>query len=214
MWLDAVDAYRHITPEQLKAALPRCPRPDAWARALDDAIEFFGVDDVSMLLAQIAHESADLTRTTENLNYSPERLVQVWPSRFPTAAKASRFARNPEALANEVYGGRMGNIADGDGWRFRGRGPMQLTGRHNYQRFADAIDDDAPVKSPHLVAEPTLGALSAAWYFATHVPAGADIETATRRINGGLHGLADRQRRYEQITQALTRDAADRAAHA
>lgn len=208
MWLDAVDGYRHLTPEQLKAAMPRCPRPAAWARALDDAIEFWGVNDVAMLLAQVGHESADLTRLVENLNYSPERLMAVWPSRFDTYAKAQQFAGDPEKLANEVYGGRMGNIAPGDGWKYRGRGPLQLTGRYNYTSLATAIDDDAPISQPQLVAEPVYGALSACWYFATRVTPRADIETATREINGGLIGLADRRRRYERARTAIGKDIA------
>ncbi|MGE4534670.1 glycoside hydrolase family 19 protein [Halomonas sp.] len=203
MWLDAVDGYRHLTPESLKAAMPRCPRPVAWARALDDAIEFWGVTDIAMLLAQVGHESADLTRLVESLHYSAERLMAVWPSRFETYARASQFAGYPEKLANEVYGGRLGNIEPGDGWRFRGRGPLQLTGRYNYTAFATAIDDDAPIKTPQLVAEPIYGALSACWYFVTRVTPRASIEVATREINGGLIGLADRRRRYEQASRAL-----------
>lgn len=199
MWMDAVDSYRHLTPELLKQAMPRCPRPVAWARAFDDAIEFFDVRDIPMLLAQVGHESNDLTRLVENLNYSAERLMAVWPSRFPTYAIAQKYAGNPEKLANNVYGGRMGNLDPGDGWRFRGRGPIQLTGRDNYTRFANAINDDTPITSPESVAQPTIGALAACWYFNTRVTPGTDIETATREINGGLHGLGDRRKRYERI---------------
>lgn len=203
MWMDAVDAYRHITPEQLKAALPRCPEPDKWARAFDDAIEFWGVQDVPMLLAQVGHESNDLTRLEESLYYSADRLMAVWPSRFQTYDRAAQFAGNPEKLANEVYGGRMGNDDSGDGWRYRGRGPIQLTGRYNYAQLATAIDDDAPLVSPGLLCEPTYGALSACWYFVTRTTARGDIETVTREINGGLHGLVDRISRYERIKTTL-----------
>src|SRR5690554_2663020 len=129
-WFDGVDAYRHITPDQLARCMPGCADPKAWARAFDDAIEFFDVRDVAMLMAQVGHESADLTRLEENLNYSAKRLMQVWPSRFPNSRIADRYARDPEMLANEVYGGRMGNDKNGDGWRYRGRGPIQLTGRY------------------------------------------------------------------------------------
>jgi len=127
----------------------------------------------------------------------------VWPARFPTYDKAQQFAGDPEKLANQVYGWRMGNDQPGDGWKFRGRGPIQLTGRANYERFAVAIDDDAPVKTPQLVAEPIYGALSACWYFVTRVTPHADIETATREINGGLHGLGDRRKRYERIRKLV-----------
>lgn len=201
MWLDAVDAYRHVTPELLARAMPRCPDHRAWARAFDDAIEYFGVRDIPMLLAQVGHESADLTRLEENLNYTAERLMQVWPRRFPTVASARKYARNPEALANNVYANRMGNgpPESGDGYRYRGQGPIQLTGKDNHQRFANAIDDDAPFKNPELLTRPAMGALSACWFYVSHVPDGADIELATRRINGGLHGLEDRRRRYERL---------------
>ena len=145
----------------------------------------------------------DLTRLVENLNYSAERLMVVWPARFPTYAKAQQFAGNPEKLANEVYGGRMGNDSPGDGWRFRGRGPIQLTGRYNYTQFATATDDDTPLTTPGLLCEPVYGALSACWYFVTRTTPRADIETVTREVNGGLHGLADRRRRYERARTAL-----------
>jgi len=224
MWLDAVDAYRHITPATLKAALPRCPDPERWARAFDDAIEFFGVRDVAMLLAQVGHESADLTRLEESLYYTARRMTQVWPARFmppreqyPEGPEGDRqrkadgirlaqpYARNPQALANNVYSSRMGNgpPESGDGWSFRGQGPIQLTGKANYTRLAIALDDDAPLKTPSLLQEPTYGALSACWYYVTHVPAGADIVTATERINGGRHGLADRRQRYERIKRMI-----------
>ena len=197
------ETYRHITPEQLAACMPGCPNPTQWAVAFDDAIEFFDVRDIAMLMAQVGHESADLTRLEESLWYSAERLMQVWPSRFPTLDAARPYAGNPEALANNVYGGRMGNTQPGDGWLFRGRGPIQLTGRYNYTRFADAINSREPVLHPDLLLEPGMGALAACWFYVTRVPNGADIETATRRINGGTHGIDDRQRRYERCIEVL-----------
>ena len=87
-----------------------------------------------MFIAQVAHESARFSRTVENLNYSADGLKLTWPKRFDTAT-ANVMARNPELIANHVYGGRMGNALDGDGWRFRGRGLIQLTGRDNYKSF-------------------------------------------------------------------------------
>jgi len=197
-WLDSVDIYRHLTPDQLARCMPGCPDPEAWARAFDDAIEYHDIrqGDIPMLLAQVGHESADLTRLEENLSYRAKRLMQVWPSRFPNDRIAGQFAHRPEALANEVYGGRMGNNKDGDGWLFRGRGPIQLTGRYNYQRLADSMNSREPIDHPDILLEPEMGAMAACWFYAVHVPVGADIETATRRINGGTHGLADRRRRY------------------
>lgn len=202
-YFDRVDAYYHITPDKLVACMPRCENPSGWARAFDDAIEFFGLRDVAMLLAQVGHESSDLTQLEENLNYSAKRLMQVWPSRFPNMRIAENYARDPESLANEVYGGRMGNDKYGDGWLYRGRGPIQLTGRYNYQKFSDAIDSREPIEHPDLLTEPEMGALSACWFFAVNVPNGADIGTATKRINGGLHGLADRRSRYGHCKRIL-----------
>lgn len=205
MWLDAVDAYRHVTPELLARAMPRCHEPKAWARSFDDAVEFFGVNNIAMLLAQVGHESADLTQLEESLYYTASRMMQVWPGRFPTAASAQPYARNPEALANNVYANRMGNgpPESGDGYRYRGRGPIQLTGKDNYQRFATAINDTTPLAHPDSLATPAMGALSACWFYSTNVPNGADIVLATLRINGGQHGLADREARYTRIKQMI-----------
>ncbi len=183
--------------------MPNCPEPEPWARAFDVAIEFFDVRDVAMLMAQVGHESDGLNSLEENLNYSAKRLMQVWPSRFPNMRIAEYYARDPEALANNVYGGRMGNDKDGDGWLFRGRGPIQLTGRYNYTQFAKAIDSREPLIHPDSLTLPEMGALSACWFFSANVPNGADIETATRRINGGTHGLTDRAARYERCKRVL-----------
>ena len=200
---DYAETYTHITPEQLKQCMPNCPDTKQWAVAFNDAIDYFDVRDIAMLLAQVGHESADLTRLEESLWYSAERLMQVWPSRFPTVAAAQPYARNPEALANKVYGGRMGNNQPGDGWRFIGRGPIQLTGRDNYTRFTNAINSREPILHPDCLTEPGIGALAACWFYVTHVPNGADIITATKRINGGTHGLADRKARYQRCREAL-----------
>ena len=203
-----IDTYRHITPDQLAACMPRCPDPGSWARAFDDAIEYHDIRkaDIPMLLAQVGHESADLTRLEENLSYSAKRLMQVWPSRFKSRGLAERYARNPTDLANLVYANRMGNgpPASGDGWRYRGRGPIQLTGRDNYQRFSDAINDREPLLHPDSLTEPEMGALAACWFYARHVPDWADILTSTRRVNGGTHGLDDRRERYARCVKVFS----------
>ncbi len=199
----SLNAFKHITPQKLLACCAGCGEPDRWARAFDDAVDFFGAHDLAMLLAQAGHESSDFTRLEESLWYTPRRLMAVWPSRFPNRRIAEKYARDPEALANEVYGGRMGNDKKGDGWRYRGRGAIQLTGRYNYTRFADAINSREPVLYPDCLLEPEMAARSAAWFFAVHVPSGADIETATRRINGGTHGLDDRRARYARYRGVL-----------
>lgn len=147
--------------------------------------------------AQVAHESGGFRIVHENLNYSVYRLRQVWPKRFPTAKSATPYARNPEALANHVYGSRMGNVNPGDGWRFRGRGPIQLTGRDMYQTVGRVIGMDLEA-NPDLVTQPEIGWLAAAGLWLVkgcNGPADRDdLERVTRLINGGQNGLEDRRR--------------------
>lgn len=168
------------------------------------AMARFGIGDPQeqqMFLAQTAHESAGFTIVEENLNYSAAGLLKTFPKYFPVPQIAQDYARNPQAIANRVYGGRMGNGDEysGDGYRFCGRGLIQLTGRDNYTRFAkDILGDqwEALVREPGTVsADPHYAALSAAWFWSkngcgklTH-----DIEAVTKRINGGLNGLDDRK---------------------
>jgi len=162
-------------------------------------------------LATIGHESASLTRFTENLNYSAVRLMAVWPSRFGLdAANPVDYAYQPEKLANFVYANRMGNgdTDSGDGWRYIGRGPIQLTGRDNYSRCAEGIGTDI-VKFPDLLLEPPVGAMSAGWFWASNgLNDLADDDRFTdivRRVNGGLTGLEDRLERLKTAQQALAR---------
>lgn len=150
----------------------------------------------AMFLAQISHESLRLTHTEENLSYSAKRLMAVWPSRFPTLESAQPYARNPKALANKVYGGRMGNVRPDDGWLYRGRGLKMLTGADNYK----AAEDGLPGMSftdgnAGRVAEPEGAAWTACWFwFSNHCnnfADSADLKTCTRVINGGLIGYED-----------------------
>lgn len=116
-------------------------RASTWLDPINAALDRWGIDTparVAHFLAQVGVESGGLARVEENLSYSAERLMTVWPSRFKTLAAAQAYARNPEALANKVYGGRMGSTQPGDGWRYRGRGLKQLTGRNNYKEYAEA----------------------------------------------------------------------------
>lgn len=158
-------------------------------------------------LGQMAHESGGFTRLVENLNYtSADTIARVWPSRF-TKASAVAFVRNPEALANSVYSGRMGNVQPGDGWRYRGRGLVHLTGRENYQR-AQAANGIPLVTNPDLAADPEIAVRLAVWYWNSknlNVIADADNATAlTRRINGGTIGLQDRITRTNRAKALLT----------
>lgn len=201
----------------LVTCLPKCMEPDAWAVALLPAMERYSIiddpNDVAAFLAQLAVESLELNRVQENLHYRGERLMAVWPKRFPTLAIANDYASNPEKLANFVYANRMGNGSpeSGDGYRFRGRGPIQLTGKTNYIVTGDALG--LPLfKKPQLVVEKPVGALVAARYWNVNKLSllsedlpddndNADFVTITRRINGGEHGLAQR-RQYHAAFRA------------
>lgn len=179
-----------------------------YAHAFDHAEEVFAQYDLSTdqrvahFLAQILHETQGLALVIENLSYSAERLVVVWPKRFPTVAAAKPYARNPVALGNKVYGGRMGNVDPDDGWKFRGRGLLQTTGRWNYAYVSDVLGVDF-VADPDLTCSPdySLPVACALWQ---HLGANAaadtgDIVLVTKRINGGLHGLRSRT---EWLTRA------------
>jgi len=179
-----------------------------WYAPMTLAMAEFEVNNtvrVAQFLAQVGHESMSLSDVEENLNYSAQRLMRVWPKRFPSIEKARYYEHAPERLANFVYGGRMGNGAyeSGDGWRYHGRGPIQLTGGENYRKCGRALNL-ALVEQPDLLLEPKHGSRAAAWYFREHGcnEVADDVEECTQRINGGAHGLDDRRERY---ARAMTR---------
>lgn len=148
------------------------------------------------LLAQSSVETAGFTRLVENLNYTAERIRAVWPSRFPTVASAAPYARNPEALANKVYGGRFGNLDDGDGWKYRGRGTKQTTFRDNYAEV-QAVTGLNVLADPDQLADPDKGLRAGCVYWESKgcnaLADRDDIEALTRRVNGGLNGLPERK---------------------
>lgn len=156
-------------------------------------------------LGQMAHESAGLTGLEENLNYSAARLRAVFPSRV-TATQAAKLARNPQAIANHVYGGRMGNTAADDGWRYRGRGLIHLTGRDNYRVYGGQIGIGLEA-NPDLAADPEIAiAVACAYWQHRGCNAAADdddVERVTRIINGGVNGLSDRVRLTARAWAAL-----------
>ncbi|MHB8268226.1 glycoside hydrolase family 19 protein [Bradyrhizobium sp.] len=160
----------------------------------------YGIDSpllVAHVMAQISHECGAGHDVVENLNYSAGRMMQVWPSRFPTMASAQPYAGNPRALANKVYNGRMGNAAgSNDGWNFRGRGAAQTTGREGYARLAKATGLDL-VNHPDLVNDPQrfLECGVADFVLCGCLPFAKadDVLGVTRRLNGGTVGLAQRQ---------------------
>jgi len=177
-------------------------------------IEKFGIDGplrLSHFLSQCAHESGNFKFLKENLNYSADGLRKIFPKYFPTIEAANKYARQPEKIANKVYGNRMGNgdEASGDGFKFRGRGYIQLTGKDNYAAFDKFVDDDI-MANPDLVAT-KYPLTSAAFFFHKNKlwevcdrGHSDDIVLAvTKRVNGGTHGLADRQDKFDLFHSTL-----------
>jgi len=165
------------------------------------------------LLGQAHHESGGFNRTKEGLYYStPERLMAVWPSRFKSVAAAMPYTKNPEALANNVYSDRMGNgdEASGDGWKFSGKGFIQLTGRSNYRSFASDMELPEIMTDPDLVSS-NYAFETALWFFNKNklfdiADKGVNeeiIKKITKRVNGGYHGLDDRLEQTNKIYEWL-----------
>ena len=182
-----------------------------WTPALNETMERFDISNkyrIAAFLSQVAHESGGFKFVVENLNYSADALLRVFPKYFPTPEIANAYARQPERIANRAYANRMGNgdEASGDGWAYRGRGLIQLTGKNNYASFSLQMDNNCLVE-PDLVAEPKLAALSAGWYWNSRninpVADTDDVKEVTRLVNGGYNGLADREAKYEKLMQIL-----------
>jgi len=159
-------------------------------------------------IGQCAHESGNFKTLEENLNYKPEALMRVWPSRFPDLPTAMKYAHNQEAIANKVYGGRMGNGVEetGEGWKYHGRGLIQLTGKENYSNCGAGIGVDL-LATPGLLVQPEYACLSAGWFWnkkgLNALADSKDYETMTKRINGGLIGLDDRKAKIAKALQVL-----------
>jgi len=156
--------------------------------------------------AQLLHESGGFNFVRENLNYSADGLLKTFPRHFPTRQLAEQYARQPERIANRVYADRMGNgnEASGDGWRHIGRGLIQTTGKNNYTATSQALfGDNRLLTQPHLLEEPRHAVESACYFWkANNLNALADrndIEGLTRRINGGLNGLDDRRKYFNNL---------------
>ncbi len=162
---------------------------------------------MAAFLAQVGHESSQLTGLVENLNYSAEALCRIWPSRFDEAL-ATECGHKPEKIANIAYESRMGNgaLVSGDGWTYRGRGLIQVTGKANYQKCGQALALDL-IASPELLEQPPHAAMSAGWFWSVDgLNALADVGgllAITRRINGGLYGYADRLAIYQRALTIL-----------
>jgi putative chitinase len=178
---------------------------------LNSAMEEFGIDTpkrVAGFISQSAHESAAFSRLSENLNYSSEALLRVF-SRYFTQQEALEFAHKPGDIASRVYQNRMGNgdYKTRDGWKFRGRGVIQITGRDNYQLCGAALGVDL-IENPDRLLEIDLACRSGAWYWDSRklndLADEGDVVAMTRRINGGLNGLKDRTEIYSKLMRVLT----------
>jgi len=199
-----------LTKEQLAQIIPGNPYLDHWYNALAQALPDYDISTpqrAAAFLAQCAHESGGFTAIKENLNYQAASLCRVWPHYF-NAGNANDYAHQPEKIANRAYANRMGNGPEesGDGYRFCGRGLIQLTGRSNYQAFADSIQEDIN-NLPDYLATFEGCVQSACWFWEANnlnrwADAG-DIEKMTKIINGGTLGLDDRTRRYQHALQIL-----------
>ena len=171
-----------------------------WVDALNETFERFNIvtnNQKAMFIGQCSHECGNFRLLEENLNYKAATLMKLWPKRFPTLEKANEYAGNPKKIANMVYSSRMGNRdeASGDGFRFRGRGIIQLTGYSSYFHAGKALGVDL-VLDPDIVSTPKFATLTGGWFWSTHnlnAPADAlDYIKCTKIINGGTIGLDDR----------------------
>jgi putative chitinase len=179
-----------------------------WLEPLNNTFEKYQINTPTRqaaFIGQCGHESNNFKVLEENLNYSAKGLMATWPSRFPSLEEAAKYERNPEKIANKVYGGRadLGNTEDGDGWRFHGRGVIQLTGRSNYTICGEALGQPFAT-APELVLEPENAVMSAGWFWnkksLNSLADNEDWTTITKRINGGTIGLQDR---IEKIHKAM-----------
>lgn len=203
-----------LTKEQLRQLLPKNPYIDQWHSALSRLLPDYEINTpqrIAAFIAQCAHESGNFMFLKENLNYRAATLRKLFSKYFPTDALAEEYANKPnkqEAIANRIYANRMGNgdEASGDGFRFCGRGLIQLTGRENYSWFAASLG--IPVEEAAEYLQTFEGAAqSACWFWETNslnrwADAG-DIKELTRRINGGYIGLEDRIKHYEHALHVL-----------
>lgn len=200
-----------ITQKQLKEIVPGINYADHWCNVLEQLLPDYEINTprrIAAFIAQCAHESGGFKFLKENLNYKAESLLKVFPKYFPDMATARAYEKKPEKIANRVYANRMGNgnEASGDGWRYCGRGLIQLTGKDNYSWFAGSIQVSVEEAAEYLQTFEG-AAQSACWFWETNnlnkeADAG-DIKLMTRKINGGYIGLEDRIKHYNHALHVL-----------
>jgi putative chitinase len=205
-----------ITSDQFHHLFPRAQDPESWVGSMNNVFPTYDINTphrIAAFLAQCGHESGGWTVFEENLNYSAQGLNNIFKKYFPTLESAQPYARKPEMIANKVYGGRMGNGTEssGDGYKYRGRGPIQLTGAANYKAFAQEMFDDWQnlYDNPDWVtSDRDFALMSAIWFWnknKLNVQADSgDIKLMTKKINGGYIGLEDRIKHYNECIDLLT----------
>jgi putative chitinase len=202
-----------LTLDQLRACLPeaKAANLEQFLEGINETFEHFEINTparCAMFLAQTAHESGNFSTTQENLNYSAKGLTGIFKKYFPTQDSTISYERKPERIANRVYANRMGNgnESSGDGYKYRGRGLIQLTGKDNYTNCGTALGLDL-LTDPDQVANNPVAVLSAGWFWDTRRlntwADKEDIKTVTKKINGGTIGLADRTAHYHHILEVL-----------
>ena len=219
-----------ITAQQLLQILPNAGQvAGVFVPVLNTAMlryQIVGANRIAAFIAQVGHESGHLARLVENLNYSADGLANTWPSRYGEPDGKGGFvkvqvagkvrnkpnplaliaARKPEHIANIVYGNRVGNTAPGEGWKYRGRGLIQITGKNNYPACGEALGLDL-IAHPELLEKPQHACMSAAWFWATNglntLADASKFDAITQRINGGQNGAADRQALYDRAMRVL-----------
>ncbi len=200
-----------FTQDKFTAIIGKNPYADHWYEALCQILPDYDINTVprvAAFLAQTAHESGNYRAIKENLNYKAESLMRVWPRYFPDMATAKAYEKQPERIANRAYANRMGNGPEesGDGWRYCGRGLIQLTGKSNYERYAESLEISVEEAGEHLTTFEGC-VQSAAWFWeANNLNQWADkgdILTLTKRINGGTLGLDDRIKHYNHAMHVL-----------
>ena len=183
-----------------------------WVDALNETFQKWNINtprQQAAFIGQCGHECGNFKVLQENLNYKSATLMRLWPKRFPTQEIANAYAGNPQKIANMVYASRMGNRDEqsGDGYRFRGRGCIQLTGSTNYYQAGKALGVDFWA-DPDLVATPKYAALTAGWFWSTHncnaLSEAGDWVGLTKKINGGTIGLDDRVKHTNEALQVLS----------
>lgn len=200
-----------VTGAQLSQIMPAMKEPEEWADVINRILPTYAItgrERVAAFIAQCAHESMQFNRLSENLNYSKAGLVGVFSKYFDDRT-AEEYQRKPELIANRVYADRMGNgnESSGDGWKYRGRGVIQLTGKNNYAKFNEHIDADV-INDPDQVSDSKEIALrSACWFWYTNnlnnLADSGDFVKLTKRINGGTHGLSEREEFYREALRVL-----------